>query len=303
MINFLIFMIMALISVAFLTLNERKILSLMQNRIGPNKLGIMGIIQPMSDAVKLYTKEYNNPTLSNKMLFFLFPIMSIFIALNILFIFPTFKSIFTIKFSLMMLLLFLGLGVYPTLFMGWSSNSSYSNIGSIRSVAQTISYEISLSFIILPMFLIYKSMTFYKFEKIQSLSWNFFLLPTMIMWVISCLAELNRTPFDLAEAESELVSGFNTEFSGGKFAIIFMAEYLMIIILSMFTSMMFFNLKMNSPMFIILSNFMMFFFIWMRATLPRMRYDKLMSLTWTIFLPSSLIFLSFSFFILIKSNL
>nr|YP_010610458.1 NADH dehydrogenase subunit 1 [Opimothrips tubulatus]WAO28725.1 NADH dehydrogenase subunit 1 [Opimothrips tubulatus] len=300
--NSILMLIFSLISVAFLTLFERKILSFSQIRLGPNKVGFNGNFQPFSDAIKLYTKEYNKPSFSNYYLFYMFPSLMLVFSFLTWMSMPFFKMIIYLNFTLMFFISILGFSVYSTMFMGWSSNSNYSNLGSIRSVAQTISYEISLLFIILTLFLFNKNFNFYWLSFSQFYSWNLLFLPVFFMWIISCLAELNRTPFDLSEAESELVSGFNTEFSGGKFAIIFMSEYLMIIIMSMLTCSFFLGCNFYNIFFFFNSSMIMFIIIWSRATLPRMRYDKLMELTWKNFLPSSLI-LMWLFFIIFFLNL
>lgn len=294
----MVIIITSLISVAFLTLIERKVLGLIQVRLGPNKVGPLGLLQPFSDAVKLYTKEYNRPFFSNKIIFFLFPSLGIFIRIILWITIPYIKFLLYINFRLLFFISLLGIGVYSILFIGWSSNSNYSNIGGIRTVAQTISYEIRLRFIIITLFVLNKNLNFFFLIITQKLTWNLLFLPTFFIWTIRSLAELNRTPFDLSEAESELVSGFNTEFRGGKFALIFISEYLIIIFLSIITSTIFLGCKVHRITFFILTSINIFFIIWIRATLPRIRYDKLIKLTWSWFLPLSLIFLLFIFLIL-----
>nr|YP_010982584.1 NADH dehydrogenase subunit 1 [Odontothrips phaseoli]WOH21575.1 NADH dehydrogenase subunit 1 [Odontothrips phaseoli] len=297
--TFLCSLLCSLVAVAFITLLERKILGYMQIRLGPNKTGILGILQPMSDAVKLYTKEMNWPLTSNSILFFLSPSLSLTLALFIWIIMPYFFQFMSMNFSVLMMLSILGLGIYPILIAGWSSNSNYSLLGGMRALAQTISYEVSLIFIMMSNMMMIFSMKFMKLNQFQKeFNFFFFFIP-FFMWILSVLAELNRTPFDFAEGESELVSGFNTEYSSGVFAIIFMAEYMMIMFFSMFTSVMFFYMKSFSIMYLILPMIFMFIFIWARATLPRYRYDKLMFMCWKIILPLSTLNLFVSTFLTI----
>lgn len=197
---------------------------------------------------------------------------------------------------LILFLSILGLGVYPILIRGWSSNSNYSLIGSIRALAQTISYEVSLIFIIMSITFISCSINFYNILSIQKYFIFIFFQINMIIWLISILAETNRTPFDFAEGERELVSGFNTEFSSSPFAIIFIAEYIIILFFSIITSIIFIGISIFSPLIMVNSIIIIFFFIWTRATLPRYRYDKLMLLCWKRILPISLIILIPSIF-------
>uniref|UniRef100_UPI0030E1932A NADH dehydrogenase subunit 1 n=1 Tax=Ctenothrips transeolineae TaxID=3045420 RepID=UPI0030E1932A len=294
-------MIFTLVAVAFITLLERKILGYMQIRLGPNKVGFLGILQPLSDAIKLYSKELNWPKLSNLNTFLISPCLSLSLALMIWICLPFLKPFINLKLGMLMFLSILGLGVYPILSAGWSSNSNYSLLGSMRALAQTISYEVSLVFIIMSNMFLISSMSFFQMFKMQKFFLNLMFLINFMLWTISVVAELNRTPFDFAEGESELVSGFNTEYSSGMFAIIFMAEYMMILFFSFFTSMMF--LKSNTSIFsMMMSMTLMFLFIWIRATLPRYRYDKLMNLSWKFILPISTmnLFLTIMMLILFK---
>nr|AVW86052.1 NADH dehydrogenase subunit 1 [Branchinotogluma japonicus] len=291
-INILITIIMALLSMAFFTLLERKILGYTQLRKGPNKVSIAGIPQPMADAVKLLTKEQAKPTLSNMIPLLMSPVSALFLALFLWILYPSsFPTHFFIFGTLFMLCLS-SLNVYTSLIAGWSSNSKYALIGSLRSVAQTISYEVSMSLILLgPLILI---MTFDLTSiNMNQYSWFMILiLPSLMTWFATSLAETNRTPFDFAEGESELVSGFNTEYSAGSFALIFMAEYTNIIFMSLLTAVFFLG---NLPLPIFNNLFLLFktllvsmIFLWVRSSFPRMRYDRLMNLTWKSFLPFSL---------------
>nr|YP_010249639.1 NADH dehydrogenase subunit 1 [Taeniothrips tigris]QTT60736.1 NADH dehydrogenase subunit 1 [Taeniothrips tigris] len=286
MISLLSVLIFSLLAVAFITLMERKILGYMQIRMGPNKTGAMGILQPLSDAVKLYTKELSNTKSSNFMTFMISPLISLTLALMIWICLPFLKPMLSMNLGLMMFISILSLGVYPIIAAGWSSNSNYSLLGSMRALAQTISYEVSLVFIMMSMMIPFSSMSMFNMLIEQKIFFNWMMMLNLILWTISVVAELNRTPFDFAEGESELVSGFNTEFSSGTFAIIFMAEYMMILFFSLLSSMIFLNSNFN--LISMLSSMMwMFFFIWIRATLPRYRYDKLMNISWKFILPIS----------------
>nr|AYF57790.1 NADH dehydrogenase subunit 1 [Neohydatothrips samayunkur] len=284
---YMLMIFMSLISVAFITLMERKILGFMQIRQGPNKTGLLGMLQPMSDAVKLYSKETVLTVNSNKMTFILCPMLSLLIALCMWIIMPFLNPFLSFNFSILFLLSILGIGIYPILIAGWSSNSNYSLLGGMRSLAQSISYEVSLIFILLSNFIMMTTLKLNDSLNHQKLFFFCFFIMQTIMWLISCLAEMSRTPFDFAEGESELVSGFNTEYSSGTFAMIFMAEYMMIMIFSYMTKILFLGSKyisLDNSFFLML---IMYMFIWTRATFPRYRYDKLMYLCWKIILPTS----------------
>nr|WKW89309.1 NADH dehydrogenase subunit 1 [Scirtothrips hansoni] len=296
-VSFIIMIILLLVGVAFITLLERKILGYMQLRLGPNKLGFMGILQPLADAIKLYSKETTMTSKLNKNVFFLCPPLSLTIAMMIWISMPFISPFLSLKTSLLMFLSILGLGVYPILISGWSSNSNYSMLGAMRSLAQTISYEVSLIFIVMSNMIIFSSMNFTSFCSSQKYFFSMFFLIQVGLFLISIVAELNRTPFDFAEGESELVSGFNTEYSSSLFAIIFMAEYMMIMFFSSFLTLIFFGFKPLNPMNFIFSTYFMFLMMWIRATLPRYRYDKLMFLSWKVILPLSSFNLLFSFMV------
>nr|AML25980.1 NADH dehydrogenase subunit 1 [Staphylinidae sp. BMNH 1274226] len=288
-ISMIIMVVMVLVGVAFLTLLERKVLGYIQIRKGPNKVGFMGIIQPFSDAIKLFSKENVYPLMSNINLYYFSPILNLFLALILWLCMPFFTVLINYNLSVLFFLCCSSLSVYTIMIAGWSSNSNYSLLGSLRSVAQTISYEVSLFLILMSYLFLILSMKIIDFYKIQNYLWlMFFTLPLMYMWVISSLAETNRTPFDFAEGESELVSGFNIEYSGGGFALIFLAEYASILFMSMLCVMLFMGGNIWSFMFFMKLVFMSFFWLWVRGTLPRYRYDKLMYLAWKSFLPISL---------------
>nr|QNG56222.1 NADH dehydrogenase subunit 1 [Pediacus sp. MJ-2020] len=288
----LILIICVLVGVAFLTLMERKVLGYIQIRKGPNKVGFVGMIQPFSDAIKLFSKEQMNLYMSNMILFYISPIINLFLSLLIWLMIPFFTLNIVFNFSGLFFLVLLSVSVYSIMLAGWSSNSNYSMLGCIRSVAQTISYEVSLSIIFMCFLMMIFSLSIYDFLKFQEYVWlGVFMLPLSYMWLISSLAETNRTPFDFAEGESELVSGFNVEYSSGGFAMIFLAEYSSILLMSFMCSLMFLGANFNFYTFYLKIVLMSFIWIWVRGTLPRFRYDKLMYLTWKCFLPVSLNYL------------
>nr|UAM92176.1 NADH dehydrogenase subunit 1 [Deleaster bactrianus] len=289
-----ILMIMVLVGVAFLTLLERKVLGYIQIRKGPNKVGLMGIPQPFSDAIKLFSKENITPMFSNINIYYISPIMNLFLSLMLWLCMPFITMFLNFNFGILYFLCISSLSVYTIMIAGWSSNSTYSLLGSLRAVAQTISYEVSLSLILMSFLFLSLSLNMMDLMIIQEYVWLlFFCLPLSLMWIVSSLAETNRTPFDFAEGESELVSGFNVEYSGGGFALIFLSEYASILFMSMFCSLLFLGGNFYSFFFFIKLVFMSFLWIWVRGTLPRYRYDKLMYLSWKSFLPVSLNYLLF----------
>ena len=291
-INILITIIIVLLSIAFFTLLERKILGYTQLRKGPNKVRIAGIPQPIADAIKLLTKEQAKPTLSNIIPLLISPVSALFLALFLWILYPSSFPTHFFIFGALFILCLSRLNVYTSLIAGWSSNSKYALIGSLRRVAQTISYEVRISLILLgPLILI---ITFDLTSiSINQYSWVIILiLPSLMTWFATSLAETNRTPFDFAEGESELVSGFNTEYRAGSFALIFMAEYTNIIFISLLTAVFFLG---NLPLPIFNNLFLLFktlfisiIFLWVRSSFPRIRYDRLINLTWKSFLPFSL---------------
>nr|QRV62401.1 NADH dehydrogenase subunit 1 [Deronectes parvicollis] len=288
----LLMLICVLVGVAFLTLFERKVLGYIQIRKGPNKVGFMGIPQPFSDAIKLFSKEQTFPLLSNYLLYYYSPIMSLFLSLLMWMIMPYLMGLFSFNLGMLFFLSLTSLGVYTVMIAGWSSNSSYSMLGGMRAVAQTISYEVSLALIFMSFMILVSSYSLMDFYKYQMYIWFIFLtLPLGLVWFVSSLAETNRTPFDFAEGESELVSGFNVEYSSGGFALIFLSEYSSILFMSMLFSVLFLGSNLCSMIFYMELVFISFMFLWVRGTLPRFRYDKLMYLAWKSFLPISLNFM------------
>nr|AMH84602.1 NADH dehydrogenase subunit 1 [Chrysomya megacephala] len=290
----LLLIIFVLVSVAFLTLLERKVLGYIQIRKGPNKVGIAGIPQPFCDAIKLFTKEQTYPLLSNYISYYFSPIFSLFLSLLVWMCMPMFVKLFSFNLGLLFFLCCTSLGVYTVMIAGWSSNSNYALLGGLRAVAQTISYEVSLVLVLLSFIFLIGGYNMLMFYKYQMFIWFLFIMfPMSLVWFSISLAETNRTPFDFAEGESELVSGFNVEYSSGGFALIFLAEYASILFMSMLFCVMFLGSDVFSFFFYIKLTFVSFMFIWVRGTLPRFRYDKLMYLAWKSFLPFSLNFLLF----------
>nr|YP_010895196.1 NADH dehydrogenase subunit 1 [Neoplesia analis]WJW73735.1 NADH dehydrogenase subunit 1 [Neoplesia analis] len=290
----LMLIICVLVSVAFLTLLERKVLGYIQIRKGPNKVGLMGIPQPFCDAIKLFTKEQTYPLLSNYISYYFSPVFSLFLSLLLWMCMPFFIKLFSFNLGLLFFMCCTSLGVYTVMVAGWSSNSNYALLGSLRSVAQTISYEVSLALILLSFVFLINDYNMLNFYYYQVYLWFFFLLyPLAFIWLMISLAETNRTPFDFAEGESELVSGFNVEYSSGSFALIFLSEYASILFMSMLFTLIFLGGDLYNMFFYLKLMFISFIFVWVRGTLPRFRYDKLMYLAWKSFLPFSLNYLLF----------
>nr|UHA56185.1 NADH dehydrogenase subunit 1 [Actinotia polyodon] len=293
-IGLLILIIGVLIGVAYLTLLERKVLGYIQIRKGPNKVGFMGILQPFSDAIKLFTKEQTYPNYSNYICYYFSPVLSFILSLMIWLLIPYYFNLISFNLGILFFLSCTSMGVYTVMVAGWSSNSNYALLGGLRAVAQTISYEVSLALILMSSIIMIMSFNLLNFFIYQEFIWFIIMMfPLSLCWISSSLAETNRTPFDFAEGESELVSGFNIEYSSGGFALIFLAEYSSILFMSMLFVLMYlggFNLSM---IFYLKLSLISFLFIWVRGTLPRYRYDKLMYLAWKSYLPVSLNFLLF----------
>nr|YP_009349999.1 NADH dehydrogenase subunit 1 [Hexacentrus unicolor]AQM40173.1 NADH dehydrogenase subunit 1 [Hexacentrus unicolor] len=290
----ILLIICVLVGVAFLTLLERKVLGYIQIRKGPNKVGFVGLPQPFADAISLFTKESVNPSVSNYFLYYFSPVVSLFLALLGWMIYPFITVLFSFNLGLLFFLACTSMGVYSVMIAGWSSNSNYALLGGLRAVSQTISYEVSLALILLSFVFLVEGYSLMSFLSYQGYVWFLFLtFPLMLAWFASCLAETNRTPFDFAEGESELVSGFNVEYSSGGFALIFLAEYASILFMSMLFCLLFLGADIMSFMFFIKLAGLSFLFIWVRGTLPRFRYDSLMYLAWKSYLPLSLNFLFF----------
>lgn len=290
----LILLVCVIVRVAFLTLLERKVLGYIQIRKGPNKIGFLGILQPFCDAIKLFTKEQIVPILSNFFIYYSSPIFSLFLSLLLWVCIPYLVKIYS--FSLGVLFFFCGLrfGVYIVIIAGWSSNSIYALLGSLRAIAQTISYEVALVLILFSVLFLLRRFNLLFFDLFQNNIWFLlFFLPVSFIWFISSLAETNRTPFDFAEGESELVSGFNVEYGAGGFALIFLAEYASILFIRILFVIFFLGSFLVSFFFFLKLNMIRFLFIWVRGAFPRYRYDKLINIAWKSYLPISLIFLLF----------
>nr|AGS07164.1 NADH dehydrogenase subunit 1 [Myotis capaccinii] len=296
-INLLTTIVPILLAVAFLTLLERKVLGYMQLRKGPNIVGPYGLLQPIADAIKLFTKEPMQPLTSSLTLFIIAPTLALTLALMMWVPLPMPHPLINMNLSMLFMLALSSLAVYAILWSGWASNSKYALIGALRAVAQTISYEVTLAIIILSILLMNGSFTLATLIMTQEYIWLMIpSWPLAMMWFISTLAETNRAPFDLTEGESELVSGFNVEYAGGPFALFFLAEYANIIMMNALTIILFLG-AYNNPMFAELytTNFtaktLLFtmMFLWIRASYPRFRYDQLMHLLWKNFLPLTLV--------------
>nr|YP_010277798.1 NADH dehydrogenase subunit 1 [Chodsigoa hypsibia]UHY94475.1 NADH dehydrogenase subunit 1 [Chodsigoa hypsibia] len=296
MINLLMLIVPVLLAVAFLTLIERKVLGYMQLRKGPNVVGPYGLLQPIADAVKLFTKEPLRPLTSSITMFILAPILALTLALTMWIPLPMPHPLINMNLGVLFMLAVSSLSVYSILWSGWASNSKYALIGALRAVAQTISYEVTLAIILLSILLMNGSFTLSTLIITQQYSWLLMSTwPLAMMWFISTLAETNRAPFDLTEGESELVSGFNVEYAAGPFALFFLAEYANIIMMNILTTILFlgsFHMilvpELYSINFTTKALLLTISFLWVRASYPRFRYDQLMHLLWKNFLPLTL---------------
>jgi len=292
-----------LIFIAYLTYFERKIIAAIQLRKGPNVVGFFGFLQPMADGIKLLTKETILPTNSNKLLFLFSPLLTFTLALLAWAVVPVDYDLVLSNINVGILYIFAisSLGVYGVIMAGWSSNSRYAFLGALRSAAQMISYEVSIGLIIVNIMLTTGSLNLSEIVLAQKNMWFFIPhFPIFIIFFISTLAETNRAPFDLPEAEAELVAGYNVEYSSMSFGLFFLGEYGNMILMSSLTTILFlggwlppldiniFNYIPGFFWFFLKVCVILFFFIWIRATLPRYRYDQLMRLGWKVFLPISL---------------
>jgi NADH-quinone oxidoreductase subunit H len=301
----IIFIILILLSVAFTTLSERKLMGALQRRMGPNVTGIFGLLQPIADGLKLLLKEIIIPKNANIFLFLFAPVLVLLLSLYIWLFLPLSKQLHNdFNLGLLYILVVGVLEIYGIMLAGWSSNSKYALLGGLRSTAQMISYEISLSFIILGIIFLAGSfnLTDIIIYQVKNNLWLIFpLLPFSVIFLISMLAETNRAPFDLPEAEAEIVAGYNVEYSGFLFALFFLGEYSNMLFLSCLFTVFFLGGGSlvsligftYTSIFAGKSLLILFFFIWIRATLPRYRYDQLMTLGWKVFLPLTFGYLTF----------
>ena len=297
-----------LLSVAYLTLAERKVIGAMQQRRGPNVVGPFGLLQPIADGVKLFLKETVIPASANRVVFVAAPCITFILALVAWAVIPFDYQMVLADINVGILYLFAisSLGVYGILMAGWASNSRYAFLGAMRSAAQMISYEVSMGFVIITVLLCVGSLNLSDIVTAQKGDYGMFnwfvfpLFPMAVIFFISTLAETNRHPFDLPEAEAELVAGYNVEYSAMTFALFFLGEYANMILMSAMTALLFLGGwlppiasypfdAVPGPIWLALKiAFCLFIFLWVRATFPRYRYDQLMRLGWKVFLPISL---------------
>ncbi len=292
-----------LISVAYLTLAERKVMAAMQARKGPNVVGPFGLMQPFADALKMLMKETIVPTGANRILFIVAPLLTMTLAMIAWAVIPVNDgwAIANINVGILYLFAISSLGVYGIVIAGWASNSKYAFLGAMRSAAQMVSYEVSMGFVIVTVLLCAGSLNLTDIVRAQEHVWFFIpLFPMFIVFFISTLAETNRAPFDLPEGESEIVGGFHVEYGAMTFGLFFLGEYANMILMSAMTSILFlggwlspipfapFTWVPGPIWFIAKICLVLFMFVWVRATFPRFRYDQLMRLGWKVFLPMSL---------------
>lgn len=292
-------------AVAYLTLAERKVIGYMQVRIGPNRVGYFGLLQPLADGIKLLFKEIVIPTASNKTLFLLGPVLAIAPAFAAWAVVPFDMTMVLadVDAGLLYILAMTSVAVYGVIIAGWASNSKYAFLGSLRSAAQIVSYEIAMGFALVGVLMCANSLNLGKIVMGQSGGfWHWYFLPLFplfIVYFISAVAETNRAPFDVAEGESEIVAGFHVEYSGMAFAVFFLAEYANMILVSMLAALMFLGGWLSPVPFIADSivwllakvAFLLFLFLWFRATFPRYRYDQIMRLGWKVFIPITIVWI------------
>lgn len=313
-IKILAIVIPLVLCVAYLTFFERKVIGYMQGRIGPNRVGPLGLLQPIADVVKMLCKEIIVPTASNRYLFVLAPILSIAPALAAWAVIPFSQGIMLANINAGLLYLFAmgSLAVYGILIAGWAANSKYAFFGALRAAAQTISYEIAMGFALVGVLLASDSMNLQDIVlKQQGGLWHWYwlpLLPLFVTYWICGVAETNRAPFDVAEGESEIVAGFHVEYSGITFGVFFLAEYMNMILVSMIAALLFWggwlspfqNIPVLDSLFAWVPGFFwlmlktgcfIFLFLWLRATFPRYRYDQIMRLGWKILIPVTLVWI------------
>ncbi|MFM9912564.1 MAG: NADH-quinone oxidoreductase subunit NuoH [Methylophilaceae bacterium] len=305
MIKIVAIVLPVMVSVAYLTYAERKIIGYMQVRIGPNRVGYFGLLQPIADALKLLMKEVIVPSAANKSLFLLAPMLSIAPALAAWAVMPFDPNLVLANTDagLLYIMAVTSMGVYGVIVAGWASNSKYAFLGAMRSAAQIVSYEIAMGFALVGVLMCANSLNLVKIVQAQAggmFHWYWLpLFPLFVVYFISGVAETNRAPFDVAEGESEIVAGFHVEYSGMSFAIFFLAEYANMILVATLAATMFLGGWLSPVTFLPDSflwllakiGFMLFFFLWFRATFPRYRYDQIMRLGWKVFIPITLVWI------------
>lgn len=285
-----------MIRVAFMVLFERRVLGYIQIRKGPNRVGYTGILQSFGDAIKLFVKEQIIPLNTNFIIYYFSPVLSLFIMILLWVLVPFIYSLVRFNFAGLFFFCCTRFGVYTLIGRGWSSNRRYALLGATRGVAQTISYEVRMALIFLSFVFFVGSLKMIDFTLNQIYLWFVVLFyPLFLCWLTSILAETNRTPFDFAEGESELVSGFNIEYGRGGFALLFLAEYGRIIFIRFFVYVLFIGAGLRVLFMRLVGRLFCYWYIWIRGTMPRFRYDKLIYLAWKSFLPISLNFLVFYF--------
>ncbi|WP_024929775.1 NADH-quinone oxidoreductase subunit NuoH [Methylophilus sp. OH31] len=294
-----------MIGVAYLTLAERKVIGYMQVRIGPNRVGYFGLLQPLADGLKLLFKEIILPTASNKALFFIGPVLAIAPAFAAWAVIPFDATLVlaNVDAGLLYILAMTSVAVYGVIIAGWASNSKYAFLGALRSAAQIVSYEIAMGFTLVGVLMCANSLNLGNIVMGQEGGfWHWYFLPLFplfVVYFISAVAETNRAPFDVAEGESEIVAGFHVEYSGMAFAVFFLAEYANMMLVSMLAALMFLGGWLSPVPFLpdsilwLLAKvaFLLFLFLWFRATFPRYRYDQIMRLGWKVFIPITLVWI------------
>lgn len=313
-VKILALLIIVILSVAYLTYAERKVIGYMQGRLGPNRVGFKGLLQPFADVLKMVQKELIVPTASNKFLFIIAPVISIGTALSAWAVIPVNSGwvIANINLGILYVLAMTSLGIYGVLIAGWASNSKYAMYGAIRASAQAVSYEIAMGFALVGVMMAAGSVNLSEIVMAQAGGiWHWYalpLFPLMVVYWISGVAETNRAPFDVAEGESEIVAGFHVEYSGIRFALFFLGEYANMILISVLASLMFlggwlspfehaphlgewFAFVPGVIWLVIKMGFFLLMYLWMRATFPRYRYDQIMRLGWKILIPVALIWI------------
>lgn len=312
LIFFLFFLVFLLLTIAITTLVERKVMASIQRRRGPNIVGMFGFLQPIADGLKLFIKEIILPSNANLFIFLFAPVFTFFCSIMLWVVIPfgEGKVLIDFPFSLLYLLAVSSLSVYGIIFSGWSSNSKYAFLGGLRSAAQMISYEVCIGFIFIVMIMMSDSFNLVDVVINQTHVW--FILPLFPLWLVffvSALAETNRAPFDLPEAEAELVAGYNVEYSSIAFALFFLAEYGNIVLMSSLLTLFFWGGWLPLPFFNFIPDFILFalkvtihvfIFVWIRAAFPRYRYDQLMKLGWKVLMPISVLLVYIVGFILLN---